>query len=1203
MSAAADFDRTRAHQRDASDPRSSAWVIANAGSGKTHVLTQRVIRLMLDGADPATILCLTFTKIAAAEMARRVFDTLGKWTTLGDAELAEQIEALQGAAPTVDAMRQARRLFAKALETPGGLKIQTIHAFCERLLHEFPFEANVPGQFAVLDDSATAALIAAARADVLNAAAAEPGSPLGLSVRYMAQRHNDEQIGQALDALIRERDALRRWIEASASDSEAGNVEDALADLARRLGLAAGETEETVCQEICRSTSWSQDACRELSSLSGAHSALRSIAESRDWAGEAAGRLTFFLSRDNKTGWKEGSASHRLGAKARAPRPGIHADYDTEARRVLALARRLDIVRAYDATAALLTVGDAILQAYHVAKRRAGALDFSDLIAKARNLLSRADAAQWVLYKLDRRVEHILVDEAQDTSPDQWQVVQAIAEDFFAGAGASRAPRTIFAVGDDKQSIFGFQGADPRMLVEMQHFFRKKIEDAKQAFVARPLFLSFRSTREVLDAVDTVFGKELAAKITASTYEAHASHRDREPGHVILLPRTVRKKTEEPEDWTEPYDAPSAAETELAEKIADEIARVRGTTLPSGKRVRDGEILVLVRKRDAFAAAMNRALRKRQIPTAGADRIPVSTHIAVLDLLALADVMLLPEDDLQLAACLKSPLFGVSEEDLLRLAIARGEPGEPAQFEPSPVPSSPVRAKRQGDLFDRRAVASAAPAASPAATQKARRQTLWNALRDAKEGRFKAIGERLRRWRGMADQMPPFRFFAEILGPDGGRRAFRARLGGEVDDVLDTFLSQALAYEAMEPPSLQGFVRFIRANESDIKREVEEGASGVRVMTVHGAKGLEADVVFLADTGGAIVIPGQRDFLVAIGKDRDDPAFLWRRRKEEEVEAQRNADLITDADKEREYMRLLYVAMTRARDVLYVAGVKLLRPPPFSWYTVVRDALLPKDGSSVELDDDEELKDPFQWPPSRRPPFEAIAKAASNTGIAVTLPDWLLRSAPTPPSAPEPLRPSIGLADPDPPQERAPIRSPDESALIRGRAVHRLLQFLPSLPAETRPAAADRLLAGELAHDPELLRAVREEADAVLAHPRFAELFAGEGRAEVAIVGSLKTGKGEYVVSGRIDRLLRDASGWRLVDFKTDRAVPSSITDVDPAYVLQMALYRYLLMEMEPGVPVAANLVYTAGPNVMPIPYAFMEKALERLEIRANPVP
>jgi ATP-dependent helicase/nuclease subunit A len=1165
VSALTAFDRTRTIQREASDPASSAWVVANAGSGKTHVLTQRVIRLLLAGNDPAAILCLTFTKVAAAEMARRVFDALGRWAMLPEPQLSEAIEALQGRPPTAEEMRQARRLFARALETPGGLKIQTIHAFCERLLHQFPFEANVPGQFAILDESAAAALIATARANVMDAAAAAPDTPLGQAMRRMAENGNDQQVGEALDALIAKRDALRRWIDRSAGEGD-GGIDDALVDLRRRLGLADNEAEESVCREICTAAGWSREDCEGLSAalneslLTAPHSwnlraqpELLAILNAETDILEADARLGFFLNWDNK---KKTFRPHaqRFGKAFAESQPGLTQTFAAEADRLLALAGRMSLARAYAATEALLIVGDAILNAYHRAKRRAGALDFSDLIAKTRNLLSRSDASQWVLYKLDRRIEHILVDEAQDTSPDQWAVVKAIAEDFFSGQGASARPRTIFAVGDDKQSIFGFQGAAPEMLADMRRFFERRIAEAEAPFVARPLSLSFRSTREVLDAVDTVFDGELAARITASDYEAHSSYREDKPGHVVVMPRVVRPKVEEPEDWTAPYDAPSAAETDLANRIAEEIARLRGSVLPSGKRLDEGEILVLVRRRDAFFAAMNRALRARLIPTAGADRIPVATHIAVLDLLALADVMLLPEDDLQLAAALKSPLLGVDEDTLMQLAMGR------------------------------------------------ERRSLWSALQKAEGEGLEAVAEKLHDWRGMADQVTPFHFFATVLGPEGGRRGFRARLGGEADDVLDAFLSQALAYEMTEPPSLQGFVRYIRANEADIKRETEEKATGVRVMTVHGAKGLEADVVFLVDTGGLIAPAGQRDKLVDIGSGREDPAFIWRRPAGEAPELQRAADGVADEERAREYLRLLYVAMTRARDVFYMAGIRGERTPEDCWYELVAAALAP----DAERDEETgELAAACQWPQPLRPPLAAEAAAELPLTGGTVAPEWLFSPAPSPAPLPEPLRPSAGLAEPDPAPGAAEIAAaaPGDSALLRGRIVHLLLELLPAVPPEARHAAAERLLLRELPHDPDLAASVLAEAEAVLAEPALADIFGPESRAELALVGHLPTERGEYAVSGRIDRILRDSTGWHIVDFKTNRVVPATPEDADPGYVLQLALYRRLLMEIEPGVAVRASLVWTAGPNDMPIPAALMEQALKKLRIRGNPVP
>ncbi|MBA3516839.1 MAG: double-strand break repair helicase AddA, partial [Rhizobiales bacterium] len=1159
----------------ASDPASSAWVIANAGSGKTHVLTQRVVRLLLAGVDPDAILCLTFTKVAAAEMSRRIFGHLGRWTMMPEAELHAAILDLQGRPATGPQLRQARRLFARALETPGGLKIQTIHAFCERLLHQFPFEANVPGQFAVLDDTSAAALIASARARVMAEAAREPEGRLGAAMRYLAENATDFAIREALDCVVAEREAIRRWIAMSAGDEGAGSIDDALADLRRRLGLLPGETGESICREICLAAGWGRQDCGKLaealaeslaqaphSTNERARARLLAVLGAEHHGAEAEARLDLFLHLEPDKSYRGYEAnhrfrSHRFGADFGRANADLLDRFETESERLLALTRKHIAARNFAATEALLVVADAILQAYAAAKRRSGALDFGDLIVKARNLLSRSDAAEWVLYKLDRRIDHILVDEAQDTSPDQWAVVQAIAADFFAGETAADGRRTIFAVGDDKQSIFGFQGAAPHMLAEMQRFFGRKIADAERSFIERPLFLSFRSTQEVLGAVDQVFrGRE--AEVTAAAYEAHAARRHGEPGKVVVLPRIVRQVAEEPEDWTAPFDAPTAAEVALADRIAQEIGTLIGTTLPSGKQVAPGGILILARKRDAFFSAMNRALRRHAIRAAGADRIPVATHIAVLDLLALADVMLLPEDDLQLAACLKSPLIGLGEDELMRLAAGR-------------------------------------------------RGSLWAALGASRDEPFRRAAERLAAWRAFADRVTPFRFFATILGPDSGRRAFRARLGGEADDVLDAFLSQALSYEAIEAPSLGGFAAFIRASRSEIKREAEERSEGVRLMTVHGAKGLEADIVFLVDTGGQIVVSSHRKILVPFGDGRDSPAFLWRRSGRDVTELQRKADLAADAETRREYLRLLYVAMTRARDVLYVCGIRPEKKEVEGcWYSLAANALVPDE---AERDAETgELAGPYIWPQPERPPVPAKAGERRGGEPPVHIPPWLSESAPSPARPPEPLRPSRALAEPDPPaiagsRLEGDATASGDLALLRGRLVHRLLQALPGAPEERRRAHAGHLLAAELIAHPELFEDVWREVGAVLAEPALRDNFGPNSRAEVAIVGQVARAGGDYAVSGQIDRLVRTPDGWRILDFKTARVVPETADLAPPGYVLQLALYRRLLTEMRPGAEIEAALVWTAAPKIMPIPARSMEQALAKLGIKAFAFP
>jgi ATP-dependent helicase/nuclease subunit A len=1195
----------------ASDPAASAWVVANAGAGKTHVLTQRVVRLLLDGADPGSILCVTFTKAAAAEMAGRIFGTLAAWALLDDDALAKELETkVQGRAPSAAQLQRARRLFARALETPGGLKIQTIHALCERLLQQFPFEANVPGRFEVLDDVAAASLMAEARAQVL-AAARDETTSLGAAMRRLALTEADQTIDAALAAFVGHREAISVWLTRAggAHPRARSEVDEAIADLRRRFRLAPDATAESMCRQICSAAGWAvsdcEGLCEELRQAIGADAnrndgyavtALERIVRvgEADLNGGADARIAFFLSR-NGGELRARQASRRFGATFRAGAPGLDGNFEAEAARLLALAEQLAAARTVEATEALLTVGDAILQRYREAKNRRGALDYDDLIVRTGNLLARSEAAQWVLYKLDAGLDHILVDEAQDTSPAQWAIIAALAGDFFAGETAAPRQRTVFAVGDDKQSIFSFQGAAPRIVAEMERHFRRQAEGAGQRFETVPLGLSFRSTKEVLDAVDQVFAdEELSRSVTSGEYEEHTANRADKPGRVVVWPRVVRPDVEQPEDWTTPLDAPTAAEERLARDIAAEIGGLLGEPLPSGKRLTPAGVLILTRKRGSFAAAMNRALKEAGLPTAGSDRVAVSSHIAVLDLMALGDVMLLPQDDLQLAACLKSPLFGLDDDDLLARAagvILPHEVGEGDRAQHGGGGGS------KGEAVAAPSTAFGGPPPPLRGGGTLRRAGLWSRLADSGEERHRAAFERLRTWRGRADRETPFRFFARILGPEGGRRAMRARLGPEVDEVLDAFLSQAQAYERSGPPSLQGFLAAMRAATGDLKREAEE-ARAIRVMTVHGAKGLEVDCVFLVDTGSQIVHTSHRDPLIALpGSHAEEPAaFFWRRGNSDATAEQRRRDQEADAAATDEYRRLLYVGMTRARDVLHVCGIKPKSPPKRCWYELVRDALVPEEAPRGE---DGELAGRFVWPPDERPALPPEAAKADTEAATPARPAWLDRPAPPPPAAPEPLRPSQALAEPDAPEPGAApaALSPEAiAAMRRGAAIHRLLQYLPQVAPAIRPAAAARLMAGEAA-DEAAREALAAEALAVIDLPELAEAFGPHGRSEVPLVGLLDTARGRFAVSGQIDRLLISAGEIHLIDFKTDRAVPASLAEVAESYVRQLALYRALLVRLDPARAVRASLVWTAAPRVMEVPAAAMDRALVPLGI------
>ncbi|WP_246753117.1 double-strand break repair helicase AddA, partial [Methylobacterium organophilum] len=803
-------DLTRANQRRAADPRASAWVSANAGAGKTKVLTDRVVRLLLDEAPPGRILCLTFTKAAAANMAIRVFRLLGRWVTLDDETLAAELAELTGERAGPERLRLARRLFARAVETPGGLKIETLHALCERLLHMFPFEANVPARFVVLDEAKARELFDIEMANVLADAVANGDTPLSAALA----RVTPEATGDTLRAAIRAAMRARSFI------GDAAGLERAFGRLHGALGLAAEESAERIEAAIleggpgCRPeeraalvaalrTGKAND--EKLADALEAAEAERVRAADLPERAEALAlyRSVFFTQKD------EPKADSSLGTKG-VP-AGAKAALLAERDRLEPLFDRLRAARAHARTQALFQIAAEIHRRVEAQKARLGALDFDDLIHKALDLLGRVGAG-WVLYKLDRGIDHVLVDEAQDTNPEQWAILRAITQEFAAGEGARIGSRTRFAVGDPKQSIYGFQGAEPREFALTRASWIAESRSAGLTFEDVPLTLSFRSTGLVLRAVDAVFALDahnegLSFEDTVRT-TVHASARPGAPGAVELWPIAEPEPAAEPDAWTAPVDAPetSAPAIVTARRVAQAVRAWTTTGDATGRIWRPGDVLILVRKRGPAFEEVIRALKGIGVPVAGQDRLEVSAHIAVADLVAAGRAGLLPADDLTLATALKTPLVGLTDDDLVRIAARRD------------------LAETLEDALHRHAEAGDAAA----------RRGL----------------EALSGWIALAGLHGPFGFYARLLGPQGGRAKLVARLGGEAGDAIDVFLAAAAQAETGEDaPSLGGFLaRYVGAEAGHtVKRDLESGRDEVRVMTVHGAKGLEAPVVVILD--------------------------------------------------------------------------------------------------------------------------------------------------------------------------------------------------------------------------------------------------------------------------------------------------------------------------------------------------------------------
>ncbi|MDP1739209.1 MAG: double-strand break repair helicase AddA [Caulobacter sp.] len=1150
------------HQRRAADPALNAFVTANAGSGKTKTLIDRVARLLLREVPPAAILCVTYTKAAAAEMQRRLFEVLGGWSVMQDDELQRKLVDLEGETGgprDALALSRARTLFAKALETPGGLKIQTIHAFCEKLLRRFPLEAQVSPGFTVMDDAAAAWIATEARAAVARHAFEVEG-PLADAYARLSVALDHDSFQQMFAAFEQKRDAIAGyvarcggfggvqadvWMVCTGSEDPvtAEDVEAAaLAALNPRLYreaagvLALGTKTDIKCAEGLLSVT-------DLASALAVFFTAKGEGTPATWVGKTSGLKT---------------------------REDLRMALLTEQERLGAARDQLRAARVAEITIQVLALASAYGEAYRRTKQDRGALDFTDLILRTKELVAERPDAAWVLYKLDSGIDHILVDEAQDTAPEQWEIVRQLTGEFWSGAGLrtlGAEARTLFVVGDEKQSIYSFQGADPqRLLSETQRYISDIIEAGRPA-EGVPLLVSYRSTPQVLTFVDTLFiAPETRAGVPPPRGEdvvSHEAFRADHAGCVDLWPLEREEPGEDREAWDAPLDeeAEASANRRLARRIAAEIKALvaRGDSVfdkdligPDGKKgqwrpARFGDVLILVRRRRVLFEEIIRELKKTQVPVAGADRLTLSGHIAFDDLMALARFVQYPDDDLTLAGLLKTPFCGLPDDDIYALARDR------------------------------------------------KPDSLWTVLqqRAAEQPAWTAALAFLHAARDLARRHAPFDFYARVLnltGPGGRsmRAAMLTRLGDEAGDVLDEFLARTLAAEAQGVRDLESLAAAFVGLNISVKREMDPGAGQVRVMTTHGAKGLEAPIVFLPETTLTRTARGSPLLETAEG------GFLWSTRGDDDCAASAAARVLRVQKEEQEAWRLLYVGLTRARDRLVLCGridARTKDEKVGGWYAAMRDAFAhPAIADQVRPARVGEMEiQRFGPDPEQR------SGLAPPPAPPVPLPDWVRRPSPA-------ESPVMRYASPSQvaERERGPAPSPLDALqglgrYRRGDLIHRLLQLLPDVAEPERRAAAARLLDRE----PDLTPGQRAEmttaAFGVLEDPVFADVFGPGSRAEAAIAGTSPRLPAGLGVSGRVDRLLVTPDRVLVVDYKTNRPAPDRIEDADFAYRVQMALYAAVLSEIFPGRRIEAALVWTDGPRLMPVPENMITRTLDQL--------
>ena len=1139
------LERATHAQRMAADPSGTRLAAANAGSGKTRVLVDRVSRILLGGTEPEDILCLTYTKAAASEMQERLFATLGNWSVLDDEKLRADLTTVFGQAPETLTppvlLPKARELFAKALETPEGLKVQTIHAFCERILSRFPIEAGILPGFEPFDDVEMAELRADVERQILSEAMDAPEGKLAKALECLTLERADASL-----------DDLFKWMAFNPQKISAWQVAG-LDGLAENLKLGELRDPVKIAEAVWRLLDRTHmQAVSAALKTGGANDVKRAVfideALSAPDTQTAIGRLgNFYYTQAGKPRAKFYDAKTQDLAK----------DWiDTHSLDIMEANEAIRASHIFALTESVFHIAVRFAEVYADAKHKARGLDYSDQILFVRRILQNSEAADWVRYKLDGGIKHILLDEAQDTSPEQWEIINILAAPFFQPGPDDdpNKPRTLFAVGDEKQSIYGFQGAKP------EQFLKEIRAHSEHATTDIRMAMSFRSTQEVLNVVDAVLfdcgGMQAMFNAQdfppASDEVRHVAHRE-DKGLVELWPITPPPEVPEEKDpWdTTPVDA--AGEGHQIEVLSKTIAATVKSWIDKGDPVFDRDIgktrpiepqdvLILVRRRGPLFESVIRQLKRHEIPIAGADRLKLSEAIIVKDLIALSRFCLLPSDDLSLAETLKSPLFGFDDEALMEVAIDRED-------------------------------------------------SLWEALESRAPAAFKTLSDFIK----MSQTSTPYDFYARVLDYKDAsgtamRQRFYKRLSLEARDALEAFLHQALEHQSRTAPNLQSFLNAFAQGDVEIKREQDSGLSEVRVMTVHGAKGLESPIVILPDTTN---IPTLRELLLP----EENGGHVWNKSDAPYVETVKDA---AKARMEQEQLRLLYVAMTRAESRLIICGPHVGRATaklkPGCWYDWVKRGLealnaQPFD-APVEAFIEGKRAQGLRYGAMPKP-----SKAAnkSEQGKDIDLPEWVTTNSPAE-GRRRRVTPSYLLSNP--PLEMA-VRSPAESSnpnvFRRGNLIHKLLEVLPEIDLKRRRETARKILSGYKDLSDELVDQVTEEVFTVLEHPEFAPIFAQGSRAEVSLAGTAKGLPEGMYLNAQIDRLCVTPHSVTIVDYKSNRPSPTDAADVADLYLGQMAAYRELAREIYPGLTINCALLWTDGPHLMPLPNALLDAALQKV--------
>lgn len=1139
-------------------PTHDIWVAASAGSGKTTVLINRVLRLMLphksldnDGIEfaavaPHKIICITFTKAAAAQMSLRIQKKLGDWSTMSEDLLIQELENLTNSAPDQAMIQTARELFSRVLDSPGGLSIMTIHSFCQSVLARFPIEAGISPGFKVIEEWATQDYLSKAIFDLIINIKNGARCDLHHAFSRIALVTDLDRLRQTLFNLSAQQDRILKFCD------QHGTGETLRQNIIELHGFKRDQTLSDIILGYVsnRPESKLTELCYALANSSKRNADIAQYIA--DWLALTPVKRCENLTSLSKGFFKKNGFDHwSLTKKFIEQNYTLYQFWIEEGEKLKELLQTINTFDQAAQTADFLTLAHATFLRFHDVKTHYNVLDFDDLITKTYHLLNHT-GQDWVHYKLDEGIDHILLDEAQDTSPYQWEIIRKLCEEFTSGWGRETAhERSLFVVGDKKQSIYSFHGADPSVFDEMSDYFRKKSLDAGRVFEQIRLDKSYRTSSPVLKCVDEVFSSIQIANsigIAQSHKLQHTSNRPLDAGLVEIwdLPQKIKPEKQDldfrwslPAASSKPEAVLPPPQSQLAVRISQHIWNMiesRELLESQGRPIEPRDILILVRTRNGpFVTDLIRQLKLLQIPVSGIDRMSLRDQIAVEDCLALARFSRFPQDDLSLACLLKSPFIRLNDEFIMQLCLARTH-----------------------------------------------QQSLWEYLQLSNEISPEIITW-LRNQIHLARHLSAFNFFDQALicscpgAPDeSARLAFSTHLGPDCIDPLDEFLEYCRKKQTEDMYSLEAIVTSLEKMPVTIKRDQEDpdkdSGNQIRIMTVHASKGLESPIVYLPDTVSMPITSKITPLLWV--KNKGGIQFpLWSSKPGSSSPLYATARELEKTKAYDEYLRLLYVAMTRPKDRLYVCGPACnpdKKNLDQTWYGLV-------DSAFERLENVQRRGDIRVY---SSPQIRNISKLSKFKSIQDTenMPSWL-KTPPTNLQDQIYIQPShLGRSEDF---ALSPLENTTAFRFERGILTHKLFQFLPDIDPAYRAEAAEKFLKKSSPNLPNAICAeIKSEVLNIMDDPVFAPVFGKHSFAEVAVAGEIAPGR---ILSGQIDRLVIEDNRALIVDYKTNRPSPHSSADIPQAYRNQLRAYYKAISQIYPSKTIHCAILWTDRAILMPV--------------------